>query len=132
MTEAVPLTRQAAIALVERYFRCVDDKDMAGVLDCLTGDCHFRIESDQLDHLGRDSGVRTMFERLFARYERIWHGNFRWVFDEREQILACQLDVINMEPSGAEHRKYNASFYHLREGRIAYAGIYMSGVNVLV
>lgn len=126
------LSRDAAIALLERYFRFVDGKDIDGLMGVLTADCRVRIETDELDHDGRDSGVRAMFERLFARYATIWHGNFSWVFDEESQRIACQLDVVNTEPSGETHRKHNASFYHLRDGRIAFAGIYMSGVNALV
>ncbi|CAH1654811.1 Ketosteroid isomerase-like protein [Hyphomicrobiales bacterium] len=126
------LTREDAIALLEHYFRCVDGKDMDGLMAILTEDCRFRIETDQLDHIGRDAGVRAMFERLFSRYAKIWHGNFSWVFDAETQRIACQLDVINIEPSGREHHKHNASFYHISDGKIAFAGIYMSGVNALV
>lgn len=131
-TSPIHLDRDAAIALLERYFRCVDGKDMDGLVAILTEDCRFRIETDQLDHVGRDTGVRAMFERLFGRYAKIWHGNFSWVFDEEAQRIACQLDVINTEPDGREHHKHNASFYHLKDGRIAFAGIYMSGTNALV
>lgn len=126
-----PLGREAAIALMERYFRCVDGKDIDGLMRILTEDCHVRIETDQLDHRGRDTGVRAMFERLFSRYATIWHGDFSWVFDEERQRIACQLEVVNTEPDGTEHRKHNASFYHLHDGKIAFAGIYMSGVNAL-
>ena len=131
-TSQTHLDRDAAIALLERYFRCVDGKDMDGLLGLLTEDCRFRIETEQLDHIGRDTGVRAMFERLFSRYAKIWHGNFSWVFDAQAQRIACQLDVINTEPGGREHHKHNASFYHLKDGRIAFAGIYMSGTNALV
>ncbi len=127
-----PLDRDAAIALMEEYFRCVDGKDVDGLMRLLTEDCHVRIETDRLDHVGRDTGVRSMFERLFSRYARIWHGDFSWVFDGPAQRIACQLEVVNTDHEGIAHRKHNASFYHLRDGRICFAGIYMSGVNALV
>lgn len=129
---SAPLDREAAIALMENYFRCVDGKDIDGLMRILTEDCHVRIETDQLDHLGRDTGVRAMFERLFSRYAEIRHGDFSWVFDGPAQRIACQLEVVNTDHDGIAHHKHNASFYHLREGRIAFAGIYMSGVNALV
>ncbi|CAH1649570.1 MULTISPECIES: nuclear transport factor 2 family protein [unclassified Chelatococcus] len=132
VTQPTRLTRDDAIALLEHYFRRVDGKDMDGLMAILTEDCRFRIETDQLDHIGRDVGVRAMFERLFSRYATIWHGNFSWVFDAEAQRIACQLDVINTEPCGREHHKHNASFYHLKDGKIAFAGIYMSGTNALV
>lgn len=127
-----PLDRDAAIALMMEYFRCVDGKDIDGLMRILTEDCHVRIETDRLDHKGAETGVRAMFERLFSRYSEIWHGNFSWVFDEEQQRIAAQLEVINTEPSGVKHYKYNSSFYHFRDGKIAFAGIYMSGTNALV
>jgi len=117
---------------METYFRCVDGKDIEGLMQVLTEDCVVRIETDQIEHVGGSTGVRAMFERLFARYSEIWHGDFSWVFDEPQQRIACQLKVVNTEPSGLKHHKDNSSFYHLREGRIAFAGIYMSGDNALV
>lgn len=125
-------TRAGMLDVMQAYFRCVDTKDIEGLMALLTEDCLVRIESEQLEHRGRDTGVRGMFERLFATYARIWHGDFRWVIDTEAGIIACQLTVINTSPDGTEHHKYNSSFYHLRGNRISYAGIYMSGRNALV
>jgi ketosteroid isomerase-like protein len=126
------MTRDGMVDLMQRYFGRVDAHDLGGVLALLTADCVFRIETADLAHAGRDSGVRAMFARLFAAYPGIWHGNFDWVADEAAGSVACRLEVVNTGPDGTAHRKRNSSFYRLRDGRIAAAFIYMSGENALV
>jgi len=126
------LSRAGMIGLMQSYFDRVDAHDLEGVLALLTEDCLVRIETAGLEHAGRDQGVRGMFARLFAAYPAIRHEPFAWVVDEEAERIACQLRVVNTAPDGVAHHKRNSSFYHLRDGRIGFAGIYMSGENALV
>jgi hypothetical protein len=72
-------------ALVERYFSAVDRGDLAATLACFAPTARFGIAIHELDYQGRDAEVRGMFERLAARYARVWHGDFDHVIDVPHQ-----------------------------------------------
>ncbi len=119
------------VRLVEGYFAAVDRKDMAGTLAFLAPDAVFTIATFDAVHRGRDGEIRTMFERLFARYDGIWHGNFRHVVEPPRRI-ACRFDVENRTADGAVIRKRNANFFEMGdEGLFSEVFVYMSGDNAL-
>ena len=125
------MTRNEMIALVERYFAAVDAKNLDGALATLAPDCRFTIETDALTHEGRDEAIRGMFERLFARWDEIWHGNFRHVADPEGSRVASQFDVRNIAADGTVHTKRNCNFFTVEDGRFAAISVYMSGENTL-
>lgn len=122
-------TETALVALVEGYFAAVDRKDVEGCLKFFTPDATFTIATFDVHNRGLDE-IRGMFERLFARYEGIWHGNFRHVVQAPDRV-ASQFDVENRNAAGDVFRKCNANFFELRDGRFSAVWVYMSGDNAL-
>jgi uncharacterized protein (TIGR02246 family) len=120
---------KALVALVEDYFAAVDRKDVEGCLKFFTPDATFTIATFDVHNRGLQE-IRGMFERLFGRYEGIWHGNFRHVVQPPDRI-ASQFDVANRTAAGEVLRKCNANFFELRDGRFRAVAVYMSGDNAL-
>ena len=118
------------IRTVENYFAAVDRKDLEGTLAFFAPDAVFTIATFGVENCGRDEQIRNMFERLFARYDRIWHGNFEHVAQAPERI-ATRFDVVNLTANGQTHRKRNANFFQLHEAQFSVVHVYMSGENAL-
>ena len=125
------MDREWMIRQVETYFSRVDRMDLTGVLDLLTPDCRFTIETSVLAFEGRDDAIRGMFERLFARWDKVWHGNFRHVADPAAARAASQFDVRNTGADGHVHEKRNCNFFTFDGDRFSVISVYMSGENTL-
>jgi ketosteroid isomerase-like protein len=131
MTHGLPDARRSAlIAQVERYFAAVDRMDLAATLDCFCPDARFSIATFDTHYEGRDSGLRGMFERLFERYQRVWHGDFDHVVDAPQRI-ASRFRVENTLVDGSLRIKHNCNFFRVRDGRFDEVFVYMSGDNSL-
>ncbi len=127
MTEPRKSTHQA---LAERYFAAVDRMDLQATLDCFTADARFTIATYNTVYTGRDTGIRTMFERLFARYARVWHGDFDHVVQLPDRI-ASRFRVENTTFDGQLLVKNNCNFFTLRGDQFEEVFVYMSGDNSL-
>ena len=114
--------RARLAALVEHYFAAVDRMDLAGTLACFDADATVTIATFDLVYRGRDDAIRGMYERLFARYASVWHGDFDHVADPPGRI-ASQFTVRNV--------KHNCNFFQVRGERIRTMAVYMSGDNSL-
>jgi ketosteroid isomerase-like protein len=128
------MTPEALIALVERYFAAVDRMDVAATLACLAPDASFTIATFDTTYRGRDTEIRGMFERLNARYARVWHGDFDHVVMTPSRV-ASRFQVRNTLHDGTLQVKNNCNFFRVRgEGASAVFDevfVYMSGVNSL-
>ena len=122
--------RARLAALVEHYFAAVDRMDLAGTLACFDADATVTIATFDLVYRGRDDAIRGMYERLFARYASVWHGDFDHVADPPGRI-ASQFTVRNVSPQGTTTVKQNCNFFRVRGGRIETMAVYMSGDNSL-
>lgn len=120
----------ALIELAERYFAAVDRMDLAATLDCFTPEARFTIATFGKSYEGRDEGLRGMFERLFARYRRVWHGGFDHVVQPPHRI-ASRFRVENTLFDGSVSVKNNCNFFRVRDGRFDEVFVYMSGDNSL-
>ena len=124
----------ALTALVERYFAAVDRMDMPATLACLAPDATFTIATFDTTYRGRDGEIRGMFERLNARYARVWHGQFDHVVMAPQRV-ASRFRVENTLHDGSLQVKHNCNFFRVRgEGPQAVFDevvVYMSGVNSL-
>ncbi|HSW18254.1 MAG TPA: nuclear transport factor 2 family protein [Ramlibacter sp.] len=125
-----PGERAALIALVERYFAAVDRMDLAATLDCFCADARFCIATFDTVYEGRDSGLRAMYERLFGRYQRVWHGDFDHVVEGPGRV-ASRFRVENTLVDGSVRVKNNCNFFRVREERFDEVFVYMSGDNSL-
>jgi len=116
--------------LVEHYFAAVDRMDLASTLACFSADATVTIATFDLVYRGRDDAIRGMYERLFARYASVWHGDFDHVVDPPGRI-ASQFAVRNLSAQGITTVKHNCNFFQVQDGRIHTMAVYMSGDNSL-
>ncbi|MBP6501886.1 MAG: nuclear transport factor 2 family protein [Rhodoferax sp.] len=122
--------RRGLTDLVERYFAAVDRMDLAETLACFTEDARVTIATFDAVYHGRDAEVRGMYERLFARYASVWHGDFDHVAQAPDRI-ASQFTVRNVSLQGGLTVKHNCNFFRLRNGLVCDMSVYMSGDNSL-
>ncbi|MSQ56747.1 MAG: nuclear transport factor 2 family protein [Limnohabitans sp.] len=118
------------IATSEAYFDAVDRIHLNNVLSFFNQDAVFTIATHQQIYKGRDDQIKTMFERLFARYAKVWHGNFRHVASESNRV-ASQFTVKNTAFDGSVSFKSNCNFFYLRDGKFSEVFVYMTGENSL-
>lgn len=115
---------------VEDYFAAVDRKDLAATLSFFTANAVFTIATFDVVYRGRDSEISGMFERLFARYERIWHGDFKHVVQQPD-CMATRFRVENRTSDGLELRKNNCNFFYTTGESFHEVFVFMSGDNAL-
>ena len=123
--------RTALIDLAERYFAAVDSMNVDRVLEFFHPDAVFLVPTFDARHSGRDRAIRTMFERLYSRYDRVWHGGFRHVVDAESGLIASRFRVENTAHDGQLMSKSNCNFFSVRDGRFDEVAVYMSGDNSL-
>jgi len=100
------------------------------VLSFFNADAVFTIATHQQIYAGRNDQIKNMFERLFARYAKVWHGDFRHVTSESNQI-ASQFTVKNTAFDGSVSFKKNCNFFYLKNGKFSEVFVYMAGENSL-
>lgn len=122
--------RRLLTSLVERYFAAVDHMDLPATLAFFSPDATVTIATFDHTFFGRDDGIRGMYERLFARYAQVWHGDFDHVAAPPERI-ASQFTVRNRSHAGLTTEKHNCNFFTLHDGLIQTMVVYMSGDNSL-
>lgn len=122
--------RARLAALVEHYFAAVDRMDLSATLACFSTGATVTIATFDVVYRGRDDAIRGMYERLFARYASVWHGDFDHVVDAPGRI-ASQFTVRNRSHDGVMSVKHNCNFFQVRGGLIDTMAVYMSGDNSL-
>lgn len=115
---------------VLRYFAAVDGEDIATLLDTLTEDCVFRVETHGIELKGHEE-IRGMFERLWSEHKTVRHEEFRHVADPDKGRIASQFKVVNTLHDGSLARKSNCNFFTLRDERFCAVSVYMTGSNTL-
>jgi ketosteroid isomerase-like protein len=117
-------------SLVEDYFAAVDRKDLAATLAFFAPEASFTIATHELVYRGRDTEIRAMFERLFARYASVCHSEFHHVVGPPQRI-ASRFQVLNTAHDGSRYRKSNCNFFRVRGQLMDEVLVYMSGDNSL-
>ena len=118
--------------VTKRYFNGVDNYDMQQVLDCFQEDAVLTEVTSMTVHEGREKGIRTMFEGLFAAHDRIWHGNFVHTADTESEAICSQFSVEVTPKGEAEFLRYeNCNRFYLKDGKFDRVYVYMSGENLL-
>ena len=125
-----PCNGQPITALVIHYFAAVDRMDLDATLNCFTVDARVTIATFDTVYRGRDTDIRGMYSRLFARYASVWHGDFDHIVAAPTRI-ASQFTVRNVSFQHALTVKHNCNFFRMHEGRICDMRVYMSGDNSL-
>lgn len=124
------LSERQLVALVERYFAAVDRMDLAATLACFTPDARLTIATFDTPYAGRDTAITGMYQRLFARYASVWHGDFDHL-PQPPLRIASRFTVRNVTHDGKTTVKHNCNFFRLRGELFDEVFIYMSGDNSL-
>jgi len=116
--------------VTKRYFDGVDNKNMTQVLNCFAPDAVLYEATSDTTHNGREA-IRAMFEKLFADFEQIWHGNFVHTADPASNAICSQFTVL-ITPNGGEQLRYeNCNRFYCKDRLFQDVTVYMSGDNLL-
>ena len=116
--------------VTKRYFDGVDNKQMDKVLDCFTEDAILTEQTSNTVHNGKPA-IRAMFEKLFADFADIWHGNFVHTADPETNTVCSQFTVLITPQGGEELRYENCNRFYLKGDKFHRVYVYMSGDNLL-
>ena len=117
--------------VTKRYFDGVDNKNLTQVLDCFTEDAVLTEVTSDTVHTGRDTAIKSMFEKLFTDFSGIWHGNFVHTADPASNAICSQFTVLITPNSGDELRYENCNRFYLKGDKFHQVYVYMSGDNLL-
>ena len=116
--------------LVLKYFKGVDEENISSVLDTLTEDCVFSIETHGIKLVGHDE-ITIMFKRLWKNHASVEHKDFFFVKDAIKNQVAVRFQVINILHNDQIISKSNCNFFTLKDGIFSEVRVYMAGENTL-
>jgi hypothetical protein len=116
--------------LVLKYFKGVDEENISSVLDTLTKDCVFSIETHGIKLDGHDE-ITSMFKRLWKNHASVEHKDFYFVKDAVESQIAVRFQVKNVLYNDQIVSKSNCNFFTLKDGIFSEVRVYMAGENTL-
>jgi len=118
--------------VTKQYFDGVDNKNLAQVLDTFTDDAVLTEVTSSTVHTGKKE-ISAMFEKLFADFSDIWHGNFVHTADPDSNTICSQFTVL-ITPKGSEDelRYENCNRFYLKDDKFHRVYVYMSGDNLLI
>ena len=116
--------------LVLKYFKAVDEENISSVLDTLTEDCVFSIETHGIKLVGHDE-ITSMFKRLWKNHASVEHKDFYFVKDAMKNQVAVRFQVINILHNDRIISKSNCNFFTLKDGIFSEVRVYMAGENTL-
>jgi hypothetical protein len=116
--------------LVLKYFKGVDEENISSVLDTLTEDCVFSIETHGIKLVGHDE-ITSMFKRLWKNHASVEHKDFYFVKDAMKNQVAVRFQVINILNNDQIISKSNCNFFTLKDGIFSEVRVYMAGENTL-
>ena len=124
------MTNEEMIDLVRRYFASVDAGNLQGVLDTLSIDCKFSVETHGIELNGHHE-LRGMYERLWRNHAAMVHDQMTFVPDASQGRIASQFRVVNTEHDGSITYKSNCNFFTVEYGRFSRVQVYMAGETTL-
>ena len=116
--------------LVLKYFKGVDEENISSILDTLTEDCVFSIETHGIKLVGHDE-ITSMFKRLWKNHASVEHKDFNFVKDAMKNQVAVRFQVINILHNNQIISKSNCNFFTLKDGIFSEVRVYMAGENTL-
>ena len=116
--------------LVLKYFKGVDEENISSVLDTLTEDCVFSIETHGIKLVGHDE-ITSMFKRLWKNHASVEHKDFYFVKEEKKNQVAVRFQVINILHNDQIISKSNCNFFTIKDGIVSEVRVYMAGENTL-
>ncbi|MEK9570213.1 MAG: nuclear transport factor 2 family protein [Paracoccaceae bacterium] len=124
------MKRTNAEELVLEYFKAVDDEDIGAILNTLTEDCIFSVETHSVKLFGHKE-ITGMFKRLWENHASVEHTNFHFVNDAVNNQVAVRFQVKNILLGGETVLKSNCNFFTLRDDIFSEVKVYMAGQNTL-
>ena len=112
------------------YFHLVDCEDLAAILELLTSDCVFTVETHGVELNGSEE-ISAMFRRLWARHQWVKHDQFHFVEEASGNDIAVRFRVTNKLSDGGIVNKSNCNFFTVRDGLFSKIRVYMAGDNTL-
>ena len=112
------------------YFRGVDEQNIEMILNTLSKECVFSVETHNVKLIGH-LAIFDMFERLWAHHQWVRHDNFYFVTNRSESDVAVRFQVTNKLHDGNLVYKSNCNFFTVNGDLFSEVRVYMSGENTL-
>ena len=116
--------------LVLAYFKGVDEENIDAILETLTEDCVFSIETNGIKLVGHKE-IISMFKRLWKNHKSVEHKEFYFVKDPIGNQIAVRFQVKNVLRDDQIVSKSNCNFFTLKDGIFSEVRVYMAGENTL-
>ena len=116
--------------LVLAYFKGVDEENIDAILETLTEDCVFSIETHGIKLVGHKE-IISMFKRLWKNHKSVEHKEFYFVKDPIGNQIAVRFHVKNVLRDDQIVSKSNCNFFTLKDGIFSEVRVYMAGENTL-
>ena len=116
--------------LVLDYFKGVDEENIDAILETLTEDCIFSIETHGIKLVGHKE-IISMFKRLWKNHKSVEHKEFYFVKDPIGNQIAVRFQVKNVLRDDQIVSKSNCNFFTLKDGVFSEVRVYMAGENTL-
>lgn len=116
--------------LVLDYFKGVDEENIDAILETLTEDCVFSIETHGIKLVGHKE-IISMFKRLWKNHKSVEHKEFYFVKDPIGNQIAVRFQVKNVLCDDQIVSKSNCNFFTLKDGIFSEVRVYMAGENTL-
>ena len=116
--------------LVLDYFKGVDEENIDAILETLTEDCVFSIETHGIKLVGHKE-IISMFKRLWENHKSVEHKEFYFVKDPIGNQIAVRFQVKNVLRDDQIVSKSNCNFFTLKDGIFSEVRVYMAGENTL-
>jgi ketosteroid isomerase-like protein len=124
------MTQQEMIDLVNKYFSGVDGEDIAAILETLTSNCIFTVETHGVRLQGHKQ-INAMFDRLWSNHAGVKHQDFVYVASPAEGQIATRFQVVNTHHNGQVTHKSNCNFFEIVDGQFSSVAVFMAGQNTL-
>ena len=116
--------------LVLDYFKGVDEENIDAILETLTENCVFSIETHGIKLVGHKE-ITSMFKRLWKNHKSVEHKEFYFVKDPNGNQIAVRFHVKNVLRDDQIVSKSNCNFFTLKDGIFSEVRVYMAGENTL-
>ena len=116
--------------LVIDYFSFVDNEDLTSILQLMSPECVFNVETHCVK-LSSRAEISTMFRRLWDNHQWVKHDQFNWVEGSEGDDIAVRFRVTNKLNNGKIVNKSNCNFFTMEQGLFSEIRVYMAGENTL-
>ena len=116
--------------LVIDYFSFVDNEDLTSILQLMSPECVFNVETHCVK-LSSRAEISTMFRRLWDNHQWVKHDQFNWVEGSKGDDIAVRFSVTNKLNNGKIVNKSNCNFFTMEQGLFSEIRVYMAGENTL-